>query len=40
VDNFGFMGGVEFAATRGLRLTGEFHVLHEFGFGLMLQFFL
>jgi hypothetical protein len=40
VDNLGFMGGVEFAATKGLRLTGELHILHEFGIGLMVQFFL
>ena len=40
VDNLGFLGGVEFSAAKNLRLTGELHLLHEWGLGLMLLLYL
>ena len=37
-DNLGFWGGAEFAAAEALRVSGELHILHEFGIAVLLQY--
>jgi hypothetical protein len=39
VDHVGLMTGLEFSVSNKVRLTGELHVVHEIGFGLLFQYF-